>query len=283
MGINYKRCEDVWQRRRGKDWKAVERDCRMTKDGDDFVIKYHGWYAGRGTGVSVEEGLPLLRITPDDIVTVLSSGEIEGCKQQTTIPNRFSRMLEMNVFRSSGTYKNREHITRIHSHRGNWKDNKPFFAGLQIDMKTNTLLNPKEDLTVVVAKSAIKDAVAKTRLIRKLTMGMARMGAFDDLVERRRHNRYMDLPDLAVDPINLDEPTGDDARRVIQLGLGQTEIPNFSYWGGVDKSTWTTRTPQEQMQLLRDNAVQKGLSLLRAHMYKSENAYVKVPAKPRSA
>jgi hypothetical protein len=252
----------------------------MTKDGDDFVVKYHGWYAGRGTGVSVEEGLPLLRITPDDIVTVLSSGEIEGCKQQTTIPNRFSRMLEMNVFRSSGTYKNREHITRILSHRGNWADNKPFFAGLQIDMKTNTLLNPKEDLTVVVAKSAVKDAVAKTRLIRKLTMGMARLGAFDDLLARKRQYAHIELPDFESDPINFDEPTGDDAIKVIQLGLNSTNVPHSSYWDGND---YKLRSHEEQMQVLKDNAVQKGLSLLRTHMYKSENAYVKVPAKPRNA
>lgn len=280
MGINYKRCEDVWQRRRGKDWKAVELDCRMTKDGDDFVIKYHGWYAGRDTGVSQQEGLPLLRITPDDIVTVLSSGEIEGWKQQTTIPNRFSSMLGMNVFRSSGTFKNREHITRIHSHRGNWKDNKPFFAGLQIDMKTNTLLNPKEDLTVVVKKSAIKDAVAKTRLIRKLTMGMARLGAFDDLVERKRQYADGGRPDLESDPINLDEPTGDDAIKVIQLGLNSTNLPDSSYWNG---NVYVKRSSEEQLQLLRNNAVQKGLSLLRLHMYKSENAYVKVPVRQRSA
>jgi len=167
MGITFKRCEELWARRRGKDWKAVERDCRMTKDGDDFVVKYHGWYAGRDTGVSQDEGLPLLRITPDDIVTILSSGEIKGWKQQTTIPNRFSRMLGMTVFRCSGTFKNREHSTRIHSHRGNWKDNKPFFAGLQIDMKTNTLLNPKQDISVVVSKKHVAEASQKTRTLRK--------------------------------------------------------------------------------------------------------------------
>ena len=280
MAISYKRCEDVWQRRRGKDWKTVERDCRMTKDGDDFVVKYHGWYAGRDTGVSQHEGLPLLRITPDDIVTILSSGEIKGWKQQTTIPNRFSRMLGMSVFRCSGTYKNREYITRIHSHRGNWEDNKPFFAGLQIDMKTNTLLNPKEDLTVIVKKSAIKDAVAKTRLIRKLTMGMARLGAFDDLVQRRRQHIDIVIPDLASDPINFDEPTGDDAIKVMQLGLNSTNLPDSSYWNG---NTYVQRSSEEQLQLLRGNAVQKGLSLLRIHMYKSENAYVKMPVRQKSA
>lgn len=282
MGITYVRCEELWARRRGKDWKAVERDCRLTRDGADFIVKYHGWYAGRGTGFSQDEGLPLLRINPEDIVTILSSGEVELCKYQTTIPNRFSRMLGMSVFRSSGTFKNREHITRILGRRGNWADNKPFFAGLQIDMKTNKLLNPKEDLTVVVAKDALKEVVAKTRLIRKLMMGMARMGAFDDLVERRQQYRFMDLPDLASDPINLDDPTGDDARRVMQLGLGQTDVPNLSYYGGSNGSTWTTRSTQEQLELLRDNAVQKGLELLRRHMYKLENAYVKVPVRQRN-
>jgi hypothetical protein len=278
MAINYKRCEEIWQRRRGKNWKAVERDCRMTKDGDDFIVKYHGWYAGRDTGVSQQEGLPLLRITPDDIITILSSGEIKGWKQQTTIPNRFSRMLEMNVFRSSGAYKKREHITRIYSKRGNWVDSKPFFVGLQIDIKTNTLLNPKEDLTVVIEKSAVKNAVAKTRLIRKLTMGMARLGAFDDLVARR--HKYKEIPDFKNDSINLDEPTGDDAIKVMQLGLSATQIPHSSYWDG---NTYVQRSSEEQMQILKDNAVQKGLSLLRTHMYKSENAYVKVPVRQKSA
>ena len=64
MGITFKRCEELWARRRGKDWKAVQRDCRITMDGDDFVITYHGWYDKKD---GVAKGTPLLRINRDDI------------------------------------------------------------------------------------------------------------------------------------------------------------------------------------------------------------------------
>ena len=110
-------------------------------------------------------------------------------------------------------------------------------------------------------------------------MGMARLGAFDDLIQLRNQYKKIDKPDLVSDPINFDEPTGDDAIKVIQLGLNSTEIPHSSYWNG---NAYTLRSFEEQMQILKDNAVQKGLLLLRIQMYKSENAYVKAPVRQKS-
>lgn len=274
MSITYERCESAWAKRRGKDWKAVNRDCRITMDGDDFVVKYHGWYAGRGTGVSREEGLPLMRINRDDIVTILSDGRVEGCKQQITLPHRFTDLLNMSVFRNAAL-KNREHITRIYPTYG---EHQPFFAGLQIDMKERKLLNPKQDISVVVNKKHVAEASQKTRTLRKLTMGMARMGAFSDLVEHRRKT----IPSLKLEDINLDEPTGDDARAIVAAGIHSVDMPPLSYYN--ENGQWTQRSVEEQRKILLDNAVQKGLELMRRYMYDTtEGAYVQMPVQQRNA
>lgn len=279
MGITYERCEKAWDRRRkGSNWKAVERDCKLTRDGDDFVVKYHGWYAGRGTGVSKTEGLPLLRINRDDIVTVLSSGEVQHWKQQTTLPNRFSSMLGMNVFRTAAL-RNREHITRIVPEKHNWGDHKPFFAGLQINMKTKQLVNPKEDVSIVVDKTAVKTVSDKTRTLRMLVRGMARMGAFKDLTEHRRS--WQTTPSPKFENINLDEPTGDDARAIVIAGLHSVHMPPLSYYNTAGQ--WVQRSTEEQTKMLLDSAVSKGLELFRRYLYDTtEGSYVKVPAKQRN-
>ena len=270
MAITYKRCEEAWTRRRGKTWKAVQRDCRLTMDGDDFIVTYNGWYKRYEN----DSGIPLLRINRDDIVTVLSDGQVNECKYQTTVPNRFSALLGINVGRSVRDFKNREYITRI----GNWKENRPFFAGLQIDMKTKTQLNPKEDMRFVVEKTFVAKVSQKTQTLRKLTMGMARMGAFDDLVAHRL--KWQTPPQPKFEDINIDNPTGEDARAVAIVGLHSVETPNLSYYDA--NNQWTQRSTQEQSKILLDNAVQKGLKLLRKHIYETtENAYVKVPAKQR--
>jgi len=279
MGITFKRCEELWAIRRGKDWKAVERDCRITMDGDDFVITYHGWYYKYDKKDGVNKGTPLLRINRDDIVTILSSGEIKGWKQQLTLPNRFTSMLDMSVFRCSGMYKNREHITRIIPSSRTRGTTEPFFIGLQIDMKERKILNPKEDLTVVVSKTAVSEASRKTRTLRKLTKGMARMGAFSDLTEHRR--KWQTIPTPKFEDINLDEPTGDDARAIVVAGLHSVHMPPLSYYN--DAGQWTQRSIEEQKKMLLDSAVDKGLELMRKYLYDTtEGSYVKVPAKQRN-
>lgn len=265
MAITYKRCEDAWARRRGKNWKAIQRDCRLTMDGDDFIVTYNGWYKR----FEDKSGIPLLRITRDNIVTVLSDGQVSSCLYQTTVPNRFTELLGRAVYRSSRDYKNREHITRI--------GGEPFFAGLQIDMKTNKLLNPKQDMSIVVDKAVVSEAVRRIKTLRKLTKGMARMGAFEDLVTHRL--KYQTPPQPKFEDINTDEPTGEDARAVVIAGLHSVDTPSLSYW---KNGTWTQRSSQEQAQVLLDSAVNKGLELLRRYIYDTtENAYVKVPAKQR--
>ena len=266
MAITYKRCEEAWTRRRGKTWKAVERDCRLTMDGDDFIVTYHGWYKKYES----DSGIPLLRINRDDIVTVLNDGQVSYFKYQTTVPNRFSALLGRVVYRSAMHFKNREYITRI--------GGEPFFAGLQIDMKTNNLLNPKEDMRVVVDKGFATAVRQKSQTLRKLTMGMARMGAFDDLVSHRL--KWQTPPQPKFEDINIDNPTGEDARAVVIVGLHSVNTPNLSYYNS--NNQWTQRSTQEQGKVLLDNAVQTGLKLLRRHIYDTtENAYVKVPAKQR--
>lgn len=277
--MTYKNCELLWAKRRGKDWKAVERDCRLTKDGDDFIIKYHGWYAGRGTGASVEEGLPLLRINPDDIATVLSSGEIEGCKQQITIPNRFTDILRMSVYRSAGTYKNREHCTRI----GYNGKSHPFFVGLMINLRTRELVNPKVDVNIVVDRTLVAKVSKDLTQLKKLVTACSRMGSFDDitneLIQRRwRTAEYTDMRD--VGDINVDNPDFEDARSTYYHGLYAMRMPGTSIW--TDGRGWKEIDPTQYKQMVTATAVKKGLELVRRYKYDTtENAYVKVPAKPR--
>jgi hypothetical protein len=196
-----------------------------------------------------------------------------------TLPNRFTSMLGMNVFRSSGMFKNREHITRIIPASNSWRASEPFFMGLQIDMKTNQLLNPKEDLSVVVDKTAISEVSKKTRTLRKLTKGMARMGAFNDLTEHRR--KWQTIPTPKFEDINLDEPTGDDARAIVVTGLHSCSLPPLSYYN--ENGQWTQRSAEEQAKMLLDSAVDKGLELMRRYLYDTtEGSYVKVPVKQRN-
>jgi hypothetical protein len=91
--------------------------------------------------------------------------------------------------------------------------------------------------------------------------------------------KWQTPPQPKFEDINIDNPTGEDARAVAIVGLHSVDTPNLSYW---KDGVWAQRSTQEQGKILLDNAVQKGLKLLRKHIYETtENAYVKVPAKQR--
>lgn len=110
----------------------------------------------------------------------------------------------------------------------------------------------------------------------KLTKGMARMGAFDDLVRHRM--KYKTLPQPKFSDINLDDLKGDDARAVVIAGLHgihDSELPQLS---GFQDGTWKMYTEKERHEVLLSGALVRGLDLFRQS---KGDDYVKVPAKPR--
>lgn len=129
-----------------------------------------------------------------------------------------------------------------------------------------------------LTKYAIRVIREQTKEIEALTKGMARMGAFDDLVKHRM--KYKTPPQPKFSDINLDDLKSDDARMVVIAGLHNVPTPNMSYF---KDGTWEQRTAEQQRKVLLDTAVEKGLDLFRKELRKNmEDGYVKMPAKPRN-
>ena len=95
----------------------------------------------------------------------------------------------------------------------------------------------------------------------ELTKGMARMGAFDDLVRHRMKHKTPPQPKFS--DINLDDLKGDDARAVVIAGLHSVEIPNLSFYRD---GTWSKRNAKEQHEELLFRAAMKGLVLFRKEL-----------------
>jgi hypothetical protein len=111
-------------------------------------------------------------------------------------------------------------------------------------------------------------------------MGMARMGAFDEFVRLRL--TWKALPTYELEAVNFLDPTGNDAQQVFIAGLSSVDIPNLSYYN--ENGQWSQRTEAERIKILLDNAVQKGLELMRRYMYDTtEGAYVQMPVQQRNA
>jgi hypothetical protein len=111
-----------------------------------------------------------------------------------------------------------------------------------------------------------------------LTRGMARMGAFDDLVRHRLKHKTPPQPRFYR--IDLDNLKGDDAREIVIAGLHSEDIPNLSFYRD---GTWSKRTAEEQHEELLFRATVRGLVLFKKELRNNMgDGDVKVPAKPRN-
>jgi hypothetical protein len=150
----------------------------------------------------------------------------------------------------------------------------PYHKGMQWKLHPGSLvpecLNPTPDEKISVAKEAISEVKDRTANLRKLTTTMARIGAFDGLIEDFIEHRYFGKTRSDPD-INVDEPTAEDAEKVFTQGLAHMNRLSTHIWvGGVYQKLVT----DEVIAQYRRRAVSRGMELLRRSIYTDKDAYV---------
>lgn len=275
MPLTYKRCEELWARRRGKDWKKVERDLYLRQQPDGtFHLTMKGWRYKPGEGYTKGEW-PFCSVTKDDILTVLLD---QRCDQ--TEASRLSTAIGGPVYLDATTYRNYESSVRVHIHGKSLP--LPYTPGAQFKVYEENLkrqpdyLNPPPDVKLVKDKDMSQQLKRELDTIRKLTHGMARMGSFD-VIERTflEKGRWDIKPEISVENINYTEPTADDAKALFTLGVRITEISRYCHTG----QGYMKRSNEEMLIELRKRGAENGLKRLREHLYEQRNGFVKVPAK----
>lgn len=121
----------------------------------------------------------------------------------------------------------------------------------------------KKTPTRIVSEQQYYEARAKTAVLYKLTKVMLRMGSFDGLFKLHLAGAHMKYQ-VGVKQINYSNPTGEDAERVIKLGLTNSSIPNMS---GFHDGQWVTYTPEMRLRILKDTVLTSGMSLVRHSIY----------------
>ena len=298
MGMNWHNYEHEWQhRRKNSDEKRLWRDVRLTKDSDGTFYLDHmprTWVQDdKGKWVATrDKALPLAKITSDNVLTLLyeQTPDITVCNRLTTILNRA-------VWSNTTHHRNKTHQVRIRTavwHRtdqqyitdpwhpagvagNNWAHGTiPYMEGLmfQLDGATGeptALLTPVEDTSILVKKSAIQKAKADTKVLRVLLRSMARMGVYDDHIDKKLNGSYWSaLTNAKIEEVNYQQPMGDDAEKVFVYGLFRANRPDTHHYhlGG-----WTPRPKDEIRQNLIDNAIDNGMRALRRHIYLINDGY----------
>jgi len=274
MPATYKRLKEIFdKRRKGYTYKATNRDCRVTQDGDDFIVTYHGWYTRYNNNL----GIPLVRVTPTNLLTTLTNtrrGESDE-KYCVTLQNRMSLMLGRLVSSDKRNHGNYEHYVRMSDGTNYYNANLPFHEGMQLQMDDDGKIIDipviKDDIKMVINKEITQRVKADTAVLRKLVKGMARMGAFDVQIHARANGKVLALEeDVKIDPQN---PTGSDAEHIFMRGLNSSYAPHSGYVDG----TWTSFPIEMRVLSLRDKAISNGLKWMRTELYTKEpSAYIKV-------
>lgn len=275
MALTYKRCLEFWAKRRGKDWKKVERDLVMRQQPDGvFHLTMKGWRYKPGEGYTKGEW-PFCSVTKDDILTVLLD---HRCDQ--TEASRLSSAIGCPVYLDATTYRNHEFTVRVHI--GKQSMPLPYTPGAQFKVYDEELkrepdyLNPPTDVKLVKDKDMSQQLKRELDTIRKLTIGMARMGSFDSVEHSfLKGGRWGVKSEINVENINYAEPTAEDAKALFALGVQSVEIGRYYYTG----QGYTQRSDEEMLLELRKRAAANGIKKLREHLYEQRNGFVKIPAK----
>lgn len=299
MGMNWHNYEHEWQRRRkNSDEKRLWRDVRLTKDNDGTFHLDHmpkTWVQDdKGKWITTrDKAFPLAKITSDNVLTLLYE-QIPDI----TVSNRLSKILNRAVWSNTTHHRNKTHKVRIRTAAwnreaqmysvdawnpigaapSNWaRGTIPYKAGLMFRMDGSTgepieLLTPVEDTSVLVKNSAIQKAKADTKVLRTLLRSMARMGSFDEYIDKKLTGGYMPLYARAdkLEEVNYQQPMGDDAEKVFVYGLCRANRPDTHYYM---RGQWTPRPKDQIRQTLIDNAIDNGMRSLRKHIYATTDGY----------
>jgi hypothetical protein len=132
----------------------------------------------------------------------------------------------------------------------------------------------------VADRKTVKSPEMKTQMskeldtLRKVVIGMARMGAFDDVILNKINRQYHSQSVRSIDEVNIEDPTAEDALAVFVSGLRNADASHYSWRSG----TYNKISTEELTQSLRKKAVTNGLSHLREYLYRTRNGYTQVPA-----
>ena len=298
MGMNWHNYEHEWQhRRKNSNEKRLWRDTRLTKDSDGTFYLDHMpriWdQDANGKWVPTRnKAYPLAKITPDNVLTLLYED-----RPDITVCNRLTTIIGRMVWSNTTHHRNKTHQVRIRTAvwdregqqyiadpwhpagvaGSNWAHGTiPYKAGLvfQLDSTNGNpiaLLTPVEDTSILVKKSAIQKAKADTKVLRVLLRSMARMGAYDDHIDKKLNGSYWhSLANAKIEEVNYQHPMGDDAEKVFVHGLFRANRPDTHHYR---QGSWAPRPKDEVRQSLIDNAIDNGMRALRKHIYSTTDGY----------
>jgi hypothetical protein len=298
MGMNWHNYEHDWQRRRkNSDEKRLWRDVRLTKDSDgtfhlDHIPRVWEQDANGKWAPTRKHAHPLAKITSDNVLTLLYERTPD-----ITVSNRLSTILNRAVWSNTTNHRNKTHKVRIRTvvwnregqgyipdpwhptgvAPSNWAHGTiPYKAGLvfQLDSMTGdpiALLTPVEDTSILVKNSAVQKAKADTKVLRTLVRSMARMGVYDEHIDKKFNGSYWSsLRNAKIEEVNYQQPLGDDAEKVFVYGLFKANRPDTHYYR---QGSWVPRPADEIRQNLIDNAIDNGMRALRQHIYSTTDGY----------
>jgi hypothetical protein len=268
---------EIWERRRGRDWKKVERDLYLRQQPDgSFHLTMKGW---RYDGKDYTKGeWPFCTVNQDDIVTVLLDHRPDQAEA-----NRLSTIIGCNVVMDASNYRNHESTVRVCCGE-TWRDNKPlpYTPGSQFKVyeegtkRMPDYLNPPLDLKIIKSPEMRNQLKNELDTIRKLTYGMARMGSFDTIVSKVvTQGRWNVKPKIQLKDINYAEPTGDDAETLFTLGIMGCTFDRYAHEAG----GYRKLSDDELVAGLRQRASANGIKKLREYLYADRAGFIKVPAK----
>ena len=282
--LTFKEASAIFERRKkGTARKRIYSDCWIYKD-DPLTVRItyerfvcwnrHIDHKGSITWTKTVEEVALAELNSQDILTM----QLDREYVQQASCNRLSQLYGRIVYSDKRRFAAYEEHVRVCNSRRLTADmaSVPYFKGLQVDLRSSRVLNPKEDVKKVVAREAINNAKAQTKALSKLARVMVKMGAFDDFARM-----YMDQPwklDMgkAVDvaTIRLENAEFNDVEKVLVLGGGCTARPDryerssIGMYVNIDKDVRVKRWLQR--------AVLNGMEKVRRNLYDTNNGYERI-------
>lgn len=256
------------RRKKGSATKPIYRDCLISLENDIFTVVRipPQWYRDRTPQV-------MWTIDPLNIVTLYAEAST------ITVCNRLTRAIGRWVYSDQRNHKNKESAVRIFKTKAYEDGTIPYHMGLQVQLTPEgdieSFINPRKDVKILVKRDAVKTVSASTARLRKLTITMARLGVFDEIVTARLNSNWgVSLPPAKpISKINYQDPLGEDAEAVFYHGMGNAIAPSQS--GFVD-GQWTRIPYEVRRQQYHKNVIESGMKALRRHIYEQTNSYERV-------
>jgi hypothetical protein len=277
QALKYSEYEDLFRRKqKSAEFKRIWKDCRLYDRGDHFEIThdlFDGYDSSSSPYVRRFNEVPLATVSVGDVITLTFEDTVDQ-----TVCNRMSSIVGHAVGLNKSDYRNYEQHVRVY-YGSNWKDNKPYFAGMRFQLQGDhsVLLNERADKKKVVDTAVVSKATKAFASLRKLCNTTVRMGAFDEFANEFMMHTYLIQTDTLKDPstIDLDDPTFEDARVVVAFGSKSTIRPDMAWFDPVRRQ-YVKRDADTVRREWLARCVNNGLAMLRREYYKAHHGYVHV-------